>query len=259
MPLRNLNRDHVQRLMSAVRKSAGPTAANRMHATLRKVLNVAVANNALDSNPAAANIQRYREQPRERYLSGAELETILSAIAALSGYPAATAIKFMLLTGARKSEILSMRWSQLDIEEGSWSKPPTSTKQRRAHKVPLDESILVELRAMRDSRDNGSDFVFPSDSASGHLTDVKYTWRKVLRMSGVKDCRLHDLRHTFASLMIGSGVDLYMVGKLLGHSEPRTTARYAHLEQETMREALAKGIKRLPRDSTDDGPPLKIA
>jgi integrase len=142
----------------------------------------------------------------------------------------------LLLTGARRGEVLSMRWA--DLTEKTWSKPPSSTKQNKHHEVPLSAparallaSIREEQAAQHPKRPLG-EFVFPSTGKKGHLVEVKKGWATLTKAVGIKGLRLHDLRHSYASAHASGGASLPLIGALLGHSSPTTTARYAHLFQD---------------------------
>ena len=149
---------------------------------------------------------------------------------------AADAIKLLLLTGARRSEVLGMRWDEIDLEARIWIKPPSRTKQKRMHRVPLSGSVMELLAQLRDGA-KGEEFVFPGTGSSGHLADIKRSWASVCAEAGIVNCRLNDLRHSFASLIVSNGGSLETIGGLLGHSQTQTTKRYAHLFDATLRDA----------------------
>ncbi len=232
-----IGRESVQQLLDQVTKANGPVAANRMHSHLRKALNLAVAEGMIEENPAAKAIRRNREEHRERYLSQAEIRRLVKVLATHRSRPAATAIMLLLLTGARKSEVLSMEWSHLDLDTGRWAKPASQTKQRRSHHVPLSADVLAILRELHEAR-HGDRYVFPGRGNMSHRTCIKKDWDQVRTAAEIEDCRLHDLRHTFASVAISSGVSMEFVGALLGHTQASTTKRYAHLHDQPLRRTV---------------------
>ena len=118
-----------------------------------------------------------------------------------------------------------------------WTKPSSHTKQRKEHRVPLSAPalLLVDMRAVA-----GDDYLYPGSNGAEHLTDIKRFWSAVCRDAGISDVRLHDLRHTYASVLASSGISLPIVGALLGHTQPQTTARYAHLYDDPLREATER-------------------
>ena len=202
-------------------------------------------------NPAAG-IPRFHEEKRKRWLSEDELQRLAVA---LQEYPdrcvaeahvsekqrkfqrteaqrAMNAIRLSMVTGCRKSEALTAKWCDFDLVRCVWTKPSHHTKQKRREYVPLSEQAVTLLE--RFPREG--EYVF-SGRAGAHLTDLKGPWAKVCAIAGLTGVRIHDLRHSFASHLVSSGVSLPIVGKLLGHTQPQTTARYAHLADNPLREA----------------------
>lgn len=234
--LKNLSRSNIQSMVDRITERAGPTAANRCHSYVRKMLNLALAEGFIDKNPAASSIERNQEHPRQVYLTEKQLGRLLASIDDDAANLSELAIKLLILTGARKSEVLSMRWDHIDIEQGVWTKPAAATKQRREHRVPLSAagSALVQTIAQRDL---AGPFVFPGAGREGHLTEVRKTWTRLCSAVGVTNVRLHDIRHSYASFLISRGRSLEEIGALLGHSQAQTTLRYAHLYDEAMRSA----------------------
>jgi integrase len=146
-------------------------------------------------------------------------------------------IRLLLLTGCRRGEALSATWDQFNLATGVWSKPPSSTKQQRHHEVPLSAPAR-ELLARRRKQADGSPYVFPGPT--GHRKVLKQHWARILKAAGITGLRIHDLRHSFASSLVGAGFSLPVIGALLGHSQPSTTARYAHLARDPLREAVER-------------------
>lgn len=217
---------------------ATPYQANRTIALLSKMLSLAVAWNWIYKNPAAG-IQKYQEEKRTRWLDDNELERFWDALNEYSQHPAADVIKFLLLTGARKGETLNATWDQFDIEKGVWTKPAHLTKQKRTEHLPLSTTALELLRARKKQASSKNKYIFPGKRQGEPLKDIKGFWNKIKEVTGVNDLRIHDLRHTHASHLVSSGLSLSIVGKLLGHTQASTTQRYAHLADDTLREATA--------------------
>lgn len=240
----DLHRHDIQKMVDQVTKQFGPVAANRCHSYVRRMLNLAVAEGFVTENVATRSIQRNQEHSRQRYLKPDELRRLFNAIETCRDRSSGLALKLLILTGARRSEILGMRWSEIDFEGGTWTKPPSRTKQRRVHHVPLSAKALGALRELQNSYGSG-DFVFPSRGKLGHLTEIRRTWRAVLKAAGITGCRIHDLRHSFASVIASKGGSLETIGALLGHSQTQTTQRYTHMFDETLR-----GASELVADAT---------
>lgn len=230
--------------------------ANRVLALLRKMFNFALSDSeqewGLSQNPAAG-VLRFQEEKRERWLSEKELEHLTAAMAKYpnqrakaadvsakqrkyvhaEAFRAMNALRLIVLTGARKGEVLQATWSQFDLGRGVWTKPSHSTKQKRIEHVPLNDQAVAFLKSLPKS----GEFLFPGRKSGEHLSDLKYPWAEVCEVAKLKGVRIHDLRHTFASHLVSKGAPLTMVGKLLGHTQPQTTARYAHLADNPLREA----------------------
>jgi integrase len=235
---------------------ATPYRANRVLALLHKMFSFAAVGDdnewGVARNPAAG-IPRFHEEKRERWLSEEELDQLAVA---MQEYPersageakvsekqrsylraeaqrAMNAIRLIVVTGSRKGEPLSAKWSDFNFERGVWTKPSHHTKEKKTEHVPLNEQAL----ALLESLPRDGEFLFPGRKKGGHLGDLKGPWAKVCEIAGLTGVRIHDLRHSFASHLVSSGVSLPIVGKLLGHTQAQTTARYAHLADNPLREA----------------------
>jgi integrase len=226
-------------------KSGGaPYAANRLVAVLSKMFTLAIRWGMRADNPCKG-IERNTEEERQRYLRGDELRRLTTALATHPSRQAADAIRLMLLTGARsRSEVLRATWDQFDPDFGYWHKPSSHTKQKRQHHAPLSapaRQLLVEMRA-RQRRQEGalSPYLFPGRFDEGPMIDVDSSWKSICRAADLRGLRLHDLRHSFASILASAGSSLPVIGALLGHASPATTAKYAHLFDDPLRAAAER-------------------
>lgn len=255
-----------------------PYAANRMLATASVIFNYAIKMERLDRNPCQG-IDKNPEHRRERFLSAPEIAALSDALNELDGQ-SANVIRFLMLTGARRGEVLKARWQQFDLDTGVWSKPAATTKQKKIHRVPLSPPAIELLAGIRKSSD--SPWVFPGtndqpqvnvkrfwqkareratiilwerqpDTPQGKLVaDLKTSFNRTPEFNeieraaeaveielpaGLTDVRIHDLRHSFASLLVARGASLPIIGALLGHTRTETTARYAHLADDPLRAA----------------------
>ena len=202
-----------------------PIRANRVIEVLRRNFNLAIKWGWLERNPAVG-IERNPEVKRERYLNLDEVARLLEALDNHHQRTSCEAIKLMLLTGCRRGEALNARWEQFDDKLTIWTKPAATTKQRRLHRVPVSSAVTIILMERR--KRTNSEFVFESSTGKA-LTDVKKTWSSIIAAANIKDVRIHDLRHTFASIAVSQGQSLPIIGAMLGHTQTETTARYAHL------------------------------
>jgi integrase len=206
--------------------------ANRVIALLSKAFNLSIRWGWRLDNPCRG-IERNQEAKRKRYLTAVEIERLTKALSAYEDQSAANAIRFLLLTGARRGETLAAKWS--DIADGIWVKPGHTTKQKTEHRIPLSAPARQLLAGM----DRTSEYLFPGDG-SGHRVDLKRPWATIRKAAKLSDVRLHDLRHTYASVLAGAGVSLHTIGSLLGHTQPITTMRYAHLADDPLRAATER-------------------
>ena len=223
--------------MKGARFGPTPVRANRVGEILRKMFNLAIRWQIRTDNPAAG-FSRFPEMPRDRFLSADEIKRLAEVLADHPNRRCANVIRLLLLTGARRGEAMNARWEQFDLENGIWIKPAATTKQRRLHRVPLSQAAVELLRAIRSSVPADCPWVFPGDIEGNPLTDIQNFWEGVRKKAKLGDTRIHDLRHTFASLLVSGGMTLPMVGRLLGHTQAQTTLRYAHLYDDPLREGL---------------------
>jgi integrase len=213
---------------------ATPYLANRVLALLSKMFTLAIGWDWRTDNPVRG-IPRFGEDKRERWLQPEELHRFIQALDAHHDQNKADALRLLLLTGSRKGEVLSAEWPMFDLQQGVWTKPSSHTKQKQIEHVPLNVQALELLNKMI-GQCNGTGFLFPGKS-EGHLTNLLQTWSLVCKAAGLSGVRVHDLRHSYASYLVSNGVSLHIVGKLLGHTQPQTTQRYAHVAHESLRDA----------------------
>lgn len=213
-----------------------PYMANRTRSLLSKIFNLAKQWKWIDLNPVEG-VNKYQEHKRDRWLDTDELGRLWNVLEKYSHHPTSYLFKLLLLTGARKGEMMNARWEQFDLEKGLWEKPSHLTKQKKKEHLPLSEKALSALQAVRKLNLKDSQFVFPGRVEGQPIKEIKTFWKKVLKESNLENVRIHDLRHTHASHLVSSGLSLSIVGKLLGHTEASTTQRYAHLADESLREA----------------------
>jgi integrase len=214
-----------------------PYLANLTIAVLRRILGVAARNWKMRPDNPAAGMTRYPEEKRQRYLSVAELGPLA---AALAGHPrriAANALRMLLLTGARSGEVLAMRWEEVERQPGVWIKPSAHTKQKSEHRVPLSPSARQLLADMQRYRKPEGTLVFPGRLPGQPLRDIHKTWAACCKTAAIEGVRVHDLRHTYASILVSGGLSLPVIGALLGHTQAATTHRYAHLFDDPLQEA----------------------
>lgn len=224
-----------------------PVQANRCIASIRHAFNVAIRWELVTFNPVTG-VKKNSEPPRQRFLDDLERARFVAALQTREDTPSVLAIHFLLLTGARRGEVLKARWEQIDFVQDAWIKPSAHTKQRKLHRVPLSNGAMAVLRRARALSD--CEYVFPGRSGEA-LTEVRKTFNAVCREANIAGLRIHDLRHSYASALVSKGASLLIIGGLLGHTQVTTTARYSHLADEAMRQATNL-LDLGPDDSADD-------
>ena len=233
--VRELTSIHIDRLHAKVSET-GATRANRVLEVLRKALNLAIRWQWIEKN-AADGFRRNTEHSRERYLTVEEYDRVYAALDRMPNQSAANAIRLLILTGARRGEVLGLEWSDLDLGLGIWTVPPHKNKNRTRKRLPLSDKAILLLKAMQE--DATSNLVFPTANDTP-LPDINRPWRWLCDETELKSLRVHDLRHSFASVLVSSGETLETIGKLLGHKQHQTTMRYAHLMDDPLRRATNK-------------------
>lgn len=226
--------------------------ANHLLGTLRRMLNLAVKWGMLEKNPAAEQ-EKFKEGPlRERYLSKEELPKFLVALDEEEDRLSVAAIRLLLFTGCRREEMLSLKWENVRRDEERIFLP--KTKNGHSRTVHLNEralAVLDDLKARKDAepRTRDSDFVFPSRAGTrkGYIYDLRKPFEKACQAAGMENFRVHDLRHSFASLAVMAGASLYDVQNLLGHRDIAMTQRYAHLDAHSLKKATASVSSMLDR------------
>jgi integrase len=224
------DRDHIERLHLDMRST--PRRANYTIATVRALLNYAIKRGLRASNPASG-IKLYRERARERFLSEAEIAAAAEAIAQAEGEGkigpfAAAGLRLALFTGARSGEVTAIQWHMVDWERRFIRLPDSKTNEPRT--IHLSDAAIEVLRNVPRI----GPYVIAGNKSGEPFKNLSRSWIVAREYAGLKDVRLHDLRHSYASLAAGRGVSLQMIGKLLGHKVPATTARYAHLARDVV-------------------------
>ena len=241
LPVEAVGRRQVAELHRGL--SDRPVAANRAVKTLAHMYRLG---EGWGLAPAGCNpcrsIEKYPERGRERFLTDAEFarlgRVLDEAVGIGTASPvAAAAIRLLLLTGCRKGEVLALRWTDVDLDAGELRLPDAKSGPRAVQLPPPAVRLLEAL-----PRRVGNPWVFPGRAPDGHYSAgaLDYAWQAVREAAKLEDVRIHDLRHSFASRALALGETLPMIGKLLGHNDIETTARYAHLAQDSIHEAAER-------------------
>lgn len=243
-----------------------PYEANRVLELVSKMFSLARRWGFVDEtavNPAR-EIDHYKELKRDRWVTPQELPRLMQAIGEDPNYYARAALWLYLLTGMRKSEVLKARWADINWERRELRLP--ETKAGRVHYVPLSEAAMSLLSKLQ--RVDGNPYILPGQAKGKHLVNIDKPWQRVRKAAGIEDVRLHDLRRTVGSWLAQAGNSLHLIGRVLNHANPATTAIYARFGQDQVRAALEDHSKRLlgigglipslePTNFPDDIKPLK--
>jgi integrase len=235
-PIGDLKRQDIAKLHHEL--ASTPYQANRTLALLSKVFGWAEKHGLRpDGSNPCRHVEKYREGRRERFLSQTELARLGDALREAeqtnSCSPwAIAAIRLLTLTGARRNEILTLQWEHVSEEHGCLMLPDSKTGRKA---VRLSPPALALLQAI--PRLEGNPYVICGERAGRHLVNIEKPWRRIRKAAKLEDVRLHDLRHSFASVAASGGQSLVVIGKMLGHSQPATTARYAHLADDPVKAA----------------------
>jgi integrase len=203
-------------------------SVNRHLATLRGMLNLALRWQLFDGRNPAASPGMLPEAGRDRYLTAEQTQALMHALDAEPRRHAAAALALLVVTGARKQEVLKARWENVDLDRFLLTVP--RAKNGRVRHVPLSPIAAHIVRQQLLSRPGDSPHVFPSDRRPGRaLENLRGAWERAKLAAGLPaELRIHDLRHSFASALANAGTPLYEIGTVLGHTQLSTTTRYAH-------------------------------
>lgn len=234
----------------------GKGTATKAVSLLGAIFTFAVNRGMRPDNPVHG-VKKYASNKHERFLSLAELGRLGAALsegektglnqAAING------IRLLIMTGCRKTEILTLKWRDVDFERSCLRLPDSKTG---AKTVPIGATVLTLLEALPHLKDNP--YVLPGEKPKSHLVGLPRVWEKIRSIAELDDVRLHDLRHSFASVGAASGDSLLMIGKLLGHRDSSTTARYAHLADDPLKATADRISNKIaaamsePRATPDD-------
>lgn len=241
----DVHRQDVVQLKNGL--ASTPYEANRAMALLSKMMNLA---EAWEWRPQGTNpcqhVAKFKEEKRERFLSDDEFSRLSlaldaaedSALLSPRGTPispyAIAAIRLLILTGARRGEVLGLQWDWIDRDAGRAMLPDSKTGRKPIY---LSAKVFEVLDKVSRQKDNP--YVIVGGKPGTHLVNLKDPWSVIRQAANLNDVRLHDLRHAFASVAVGAGMSLPLLGALLGHRNPSTTARYAHLADDPQRQAAA--------------------
>ncbi|CAN5520401.1 site-specific integrase [soil metagenome] len=194
-----------------------------------------------EKNPARGITRKPINNARDRYLNAAEVKRLMEAVAASRNTQLKHIIGMLLLTGARVSELLKAEWKDVSVERKVWLIP--TSKTGKARHVPLSQAAIDLIGTV--PRFKNCPYLLPNPDTLKPFVTIKHGWQHARDEAKLPDLRIHDLRHSAASFMINAGIDLFAVGRVLGHADHKSTMRYSHLANDTLLAAVEAGAKKM--------------
>ncbi len=231
-----IRKQDIQRLHHEVGKKNGIYGANRLLALLSVVFSKAIEFGIWDNANPAQGIKKFKEQSRDRFLQSDELPHFFQALAEENNPIFRDYFLILLLTGARRSNVLQMKWEEISFDRREWRIP--RTKNDAAQIITLTDEAITILKTRQEDACN--QYVFPGIGKAGHLADPKKAWARILDRAGLENLRIHDLRRTMGSWQAKTGASLVIIGKSLNHKCTTTTAIYARLDLDPVRASVEK-------------------
>ena len=232
--LDQITKADVIQLMATHRTTHAPGSCNRLLILLRYVFSLPKKWDmpGVENNPTTGLPLMKEDNPKERYLSTAEAQRLHAQLKASDNPMLRYIIPMLMLTGARKREVLDARWEDFDYERKLWR--IHTTKLGKPRFVPMSDGVIQLLGSVPR---HDCVWTFPNPKTLKPYVSIFYGWNTARKAAGLEDVRIHDLRHSFASFLVNAGRSLYEVQRLLGHTQIKTTQRYAHLSHDTLLDA----------------------
>lgn len=247
--LTEITADRVQTLHKRLTQRT-PTTANRVVSMIRAAFNWAAERGKWDGPNPAGRIRKNRETSRTRFLQPAELAVFFKALEGTEE-PAKSFFTLALLTGARRSNVLAMRWADISLPDAVWRIPAADAKAGEELVIPLVPEAVDLLKRLHQEHAASSPWVFPADSKTGHYQEPKRAWATLRRRSGLADLRIHDLRRTMGSWLVRTGANTAINAKALGHKSLAAAAVYQRIaDTDPVREAMERATSALMAATT---------
>lgn len=234
-------------LQTKTAKTRGKVSANRLLSLVKKIFNHAIEAERIEVNPAAT-VKKYPEQSRERFLQGDELPKFFKALDEFDNPDVADFWRICLFTGARQTNVLEMRWKEIDFKTAVWTIPKTKGNKQQA--VPL-VAVAIELL---EGRRNRSEYVFASHGKTKRMTRPGKAWDRLLEQAGLENLTMHDLRRSLGSYQAAGGTSELIIGKTLGHAPgSKATSIYARVNLNPVRQAMEDATDAMIAAAKPDG------
>jgi integrase len=238
--LSSITRQDALALHAHVGRSHGRYAANRTIELLCAMWNRALTDWGLDAPNPAEKIRPFKERKRKRFLDGTELPRFFQALSVEPNTSMRDFFALSLFTGARRSNVQSMRWDEINWNRQEWIIPAEKAKSNEELVVALVPAAIDILARRKES--SLSDWIFPSTGKTGHLVEPKSAWKRILRRAELSDVRIHDLRRTLGSWQAALGTSLQIIGRSLGHESLQATQIYSQLNLDPVRASVTSAV-----------------
>ncbi len=253
--LKSITRYQAEQFKSDLMKEKmSPASVDHHLKLLRHLLNLAVQWDMLEKNPLKGFQLLNVDNQVENYLKGDDLQRFLEVLRTDANRSVCLILMYLLSTGARLNEAVQARWDQIDVEGGVWRIPAANSKSKRTRSVPLNDSALWVLEQAKLRGD--FEYPFANPETGKPMVSLRAVFYRLCKKAQVK-LRIHDLRHSFASLLVSGGRSLYEVQQILGHSDPKVTMRYAHLSTKALQEAASSASVIVPKTKQQEVAPAE--
>ncbi len=232
-----IDRSSIATIHSRITRAGRPVTANRVKALISSMFGWAISVGLWETNPALG-IKLNREYSRNRFIQGDELPKFFQALADEQNDTMRDYFLLSLLTGARRANVLSMQWKDVNLKRGEWRIKETNNGTPQTVTLSPEALSILRNRIRNRKLSEPTTFVFPGDGRSGHLIEPKKGWQRILERAGINNLRIHDLRRTLGSWQARTGASLSIIGKSLNHKNPSTTAIYARLDLDPVRKSV---------------------
>ncbi|MES2025273.1 MAG: tyrosine-type recombinase/integrase [Pseudomonadota bacterium] len=248
--LSSISQADVRKLMIDLKNKVGPRTANKTFVLLRSIYNKIINWQLYTGNNPCEGIGKFKENSRERFITFEEIPIFMAAVKKVDDQDFRDFVLLSLYTGARRANVLAMRWQDLNFHAGTFTVPSETSKNGAALTIPLTSASRKLLEHRKASMTVVSPFVFPANSASGYMSPPNKRWKKFLTETGIIDLRLHDLRRSLGSWAAMDGASLPIIGKMLGHKSNEATAVYAHLQFDPVKVAMESATSAMEKAAT---------
>jgi integrase len=242
-----ITQDNVRQLMISLQAGVGSRTANKVFVLLRSIFNAMIAWKLYTGDNPCSHIAKFKEVSRERFIVGDELPRFMELLNKDQHPDFKDFVLLSLFTGARRANVLSMRWNDVDLDAGIWTVPGEQSKNGSPLTISITSNVRQVLAARKaEILTNAgniaicSTFVFPAISATGHISPPNKRWKQLLEDAGLTDLRLHDLRRSLGSWAAITGASLPVIGRALGHKTAAATMVYARLQHDPIVEAMER-------------------